>query len=671
MALKQADKAAGAKAGTGSKADPAVAEIRRDLRRGQFFRAYDRARAALETSPDDPILRLMAASALVLTGAVAEARETVAGFDRTLDRLAADHPAAADPAANPGAEALLEDAEAADLLGRIYRASWRELGDFEDLRRARDLELARFRRHGDLVAGATAAVLCRFLGERERAHELAHACLVAKPPRGGRDGAADFARALAAAEAALLLGKAEEADRQLAVAGELAVGEPARGVEARQHLRDLKGLGVAVPEALWTHFRPPEVVIFAGAPADLPGQAEAVLPPQAEAPLTEALERLLDELDASIGYCSLAAGADLLFVEAMLRRKAEVNAVLPFEEADFVAQRVRPCGERWVARYEAARKAVTSVTPVCQDLYLGNPVLLRFANQVIDGRARLHAAALDSAPTLVVVWDYLAEPLPGSPSDFMDHWGDPARLRILDLADLRESLPPDAPLPEGCAAGPGSAAGAVAPHEGPTQAVRAMLFADVVGYSTIQDHHLPAFWSLLQAVRDRLGDRLDPAVYIGSWGDALFIVTERAVELAGIAVGLTEAFEGIDARALGLPVRLRLRIGLHAGPVFAAEHPLSGEQVLYGGNVNRAARIEPITVPGRIYASEQFVALLTSEHSAAAVEARMTGEPPPPAWACRYRGDLSLAKNYGRQTVYEIAPPAAAGGGPRPAEARP
>lgn len=185
-----------------------------------------------------------------------------------------------------------------------------------------------------------------------------------------------------------------------------------------------------------------------------------------------------------------------------------------------------------------------------------------------------------------------------------------------------------------------------------------MLFADVVGYSTIQDHHLPAFWDFLQAVRDRLGSRLDPAVHVGSWGDALFIVTERAVDLAGIAVGLTEAFESLDARTLGLPVRLRLRIGLHAGPVFAAEHPLSGEQVLYGGNVNRAARIEPITVPGRIYASEQFVALLTSEHSAAAVEARMTGEPEPAAWTCRYRGELSLAKNYGRQTVYEIAPPA-------------
>ncbi len=632
-----------------------VAEVRHDLRRGQFFRAYDRARAALEATQaqgrDDALLRLLAATALVLTGAVAEARETAAAFDPLLDRLEPERPAAE-------AAALLDSPERAELLGRIYRASWRELGAFEDLRRARDLELGRFRRHRGLVEGATAAVLSRFLGETAGARELALACLAAAPGGEDEDGEAGFAGALAAAEANLLLGRAEEADRRLAEAGRLAAGEPARGVEARQHLRDLAGLGVQVPERLWAHFPPPEVVIFAGAPADRPGQKEAVLPPQAEAPLAEALDRLLGELTAPIGYCSLAAGSDLIFVEAMLRRGAEVNAVLPFEEADFVERRVRPCGTRWVERYEAARKAVADVTPVCQDLYLGNPVLLRFANQVIDGRARLRAAALDSAPILVAAWDYLAEPLPGSPSDFIDHWGDPARLRILDLADLRDSLPADAPLPADAETAASDAPAAPpSPGDGPTQAVRAMLFADVVGYSTIQDHHLPAFWSFLQAVRDRLGSRLDPAVHVGSWGDALFIVTEHAVELAEIAVGLTRAFEAVDARALGLPVRLRLRIGLHAGPVFTGDHPLSGEQVLYGGNVNRAARIEPITVPGRIYASEQFVALLASEHSAADAEARMTGEPAPAAWACRYRGELALAKNYGRQVVYEIAPP--------------
>lgn len=644
----------------------AVAAVRRDLAMGQFFRAYDRARAALEAAGDDPLLRLMEACALVQTGAVGEAREAVAGFDRTLDALDPEHPGRA-------AAPLLDDAEAAGLLGRVYRASWRELGDFHDLRRARDLELARFRRGGGLVEGATAAVLSRFLGEHGRARELALACLGGRERAAGRTKAsACFARALAAAEAALLLGRPEAADAELARAGRLAAEEPALGVEARRHLRDLAGLGIAVPEALWAHFRPPEVVIFAGAPADLPGQAEPVLPPQAEQPLAQALDRLLEELGASIGYCSLAAGSDLLFVEAMLRRGAEVDAVLPFEETDFVARRVRAHGERWVARYEAARGAVAGVTAVCHDLYLGNPVLLRFANQVIDGRARLRAAALDSAPTLIAAWDYLAEPLPGSPSDFIDHWGDPARLRILDLADLRDSLPADAPLPPGAEAG----SGAVAPPpeeagDRPVQAVRAMLFADVVGYTTIQDHHLPAFWRFLQAVRERLGARLAPAVFVGSWGDALFIVTEQAVALAGIAVGLTEAFETLDARALGLPVRLRLRVGLHAGPVFTGEHPLSGEQVLYGGNVNRAARIEPITVPGRIYASEQFVALLTSEHSAAAVEARMTGEPEPPAWTCRYRGELSLAKNFGLQAVYEIAPPAAADGAGARTEARP
>jgi anti-sigma regulatory factor (Ser/Thr protein kinase) len=99
-----------------------------------------------------------------------------------------------------------------------------------------------------------------------------------------------------------------------------------------------------------------------------------------------------------------------------------------------------------------------------------------------------------------------------------------------------------------------------------------------------------------------------------------------------------------------------MRIGLHAGPVFAGRHPLTGEAMVYGGNVNRAARIEPITLPGRVFASAPFVAWLTAQESAAEAEVRLEGGTYRPRYRCTYRGIVELAKRYGPQAVYEVDP---------------
>ena len=50
-----------------------------------------------------------------------------------------------------------------------------------------------------------------------------------------------------------------------------------------------------------------------------------------------------------------------------------------------------------------------------------------------------------------------------------------------------------------------------------------------------------------------------------------------------------------------------MRIGLHAGPVFEGIDAITGRPNFFGSRVNRAARIEPVTLPGHIYASQQFV----------------------------------------------------------------
>lgn len=73
-----------------------------------------------------------------------------------------------------------------------------------------------------------------------------------------------------------------------------------------------------------------------------------------------------------------------------------------------------------------------------------------------------------------------------------------------------------------------------------------------------------------------------------------------------------------------------LRIALHAGPVYEFQDPITGDRTYGGSHVNRAARIEPITPPGQVYASEGFAAL-------SAVRC-------PDSFVCEYAGQTPLAK---------------------------
>jgi class 3 adenylate cyclase len=96
-----------------------------------------------------------------------------------------------------------------------------------------------------------------------------------------------------------------------------------------------------------------------------------------------------------------------------------------------------------------------------------------------------------------------------------------------------------------------------------------------------------------------------------------------------------------DWIASGLERSLGIRIGLHAGPVWAvAFDPILGKPDFSGGNINRAARIEPITEVNQIYASDGFAALI-----------RLAGDP---GLRLDYVGSLPLVKRYGRQRLFRL-----------------
>ena len=658
------------------------------LDEGQNFLAHDTCREGLRAYPDSHKLAVFGAIALSQTGAVDEARRLLkpvldallvdAGPFLRLEECLKKAVGLAGQAGPDSLAAMVElaesletvrgrklgataDAETYTALARVFRESWMSTGDCHDLDLCAELQLRAFHTARNPRDGVDAATMALLRGDRNAARDLARQVEDKLRDQAGQEpGQPAYMRYRDLATlglAQLLLDEGEAATatfrRAAAVDG---AGYPVE-VNTLKKLELLLRGGVAVPAEIADLVRPPAVVVFTGHPLDAPGEGPH-FPPALEAAVRAEIARTLDEIDARIGYSSAACGSDLLFIEAMLERGAEVNVVLPFALDDFIAANVRYAGPRWEMRFRNALKLASTVTYATEERYLGHDMLYRFANQCLHGLATLRSGFLRANPTLLAVWDMMPGSLVGGAADFIDQWEDISRLRIIDLDGLLQQHPdlagdgPAFALPD---------LGGDAADEGEGRVIRSLLFCDIAGYSKLKEEHVPVFLDFLAELRRGLS-RLDAQpVAINTWGDAIFAVMPRAGDMAEFALTLQEAVERADAAlADRLPYPLSLRISLHAGPVFEAVDPICGRQNYYGSHINRAARLEPVTVIGHVYATQQFVAVLTAEQSALRSEAASRGEAFVERYVSEYVGVLSLAKDFGRQTVYHLrraAPP--------------
>ena len=171
--------------------------------------------------------------------------------------------------------------------------------------------------------------------------------------------------------------------------------------------------------------------------------------------------------------------------------------------------------------------------------------------------------------------------------------------------------------------------------------VRCMLFADVRGFSRLSEAQIPRFVQhVLQPLAtelDRFGSNIR---FRNTWGDGLYVVFDDIGAAAECAVSLQEAMERIDLVDAGLPGDLALRIGGHAGPVFAQLDPVTGRDCFYGVEVTRTARIEPGTPVGDVYVTDAFAALIALAR--------------PEGLGCQYVGPLPTAKGFGVLPLYAL-----------------
>lgn len=373
---------------------------------------------------------------------------------------------------------------------------------------------------------------------------------------------------------------------------------------------------------------PPSIIHYTGHLISPTGR----FPEHEEARVGEQIQELLELYNVGVGYGSLAAGADILFAENLLKRGADLHVVLPFDRDDFLKVSVLRCGPHWATRFEYCLNAARSVRMATDDAYLQDEQLFTYCSQIAMGLAILNARHMNAAVAQIGVWDGRThETLAGTEAD-LRQWnltGLPQHLMNSQGATFSEGLPANlAEVPR-----------AKRPANNQGRESKAMLFADVKGFSKLGDATLPVF---VEQIMGRLAkvtaQHKNQLHSINTWGDGIFAVFNNVAAAAECALAMQESMALIDRTALGLPEELSLRIGLHLGPVYLTLDPITQRETAIGAHVSRAARIEPITPEGCVYVTETFAAVL-------AISSKNE-------FACDYVGQTETAKNYGLMRMF-------------------
>jgi class 3 adenylate cyclase len=523
-----------------------------------------------------------------------------------------------------------------DLALRATSAEERE----HHLRRSTAAYGEAYRLTGGYWTGINAATLALISGDEAGAKALA-ASVRAQCLRTLEEQVADDYWLLATlGEAALVLGEQERAAEFYDRAAQSAGRRYADLQSSRRNARLILQWRNADATSIEAVLQIPRVVAFSGHMIDRPDRRLPRFPAEHEAAVAEAVRRNLDEVRAGFGYSSAACGADILFLEAMLERGAEVEVVLPYDREEFRHDSVafRPDGN-WSARFDAVLSRAARVVIASKQKLMAGGVSFEYANELVFGLATIRATQLETSLSCLAVWDRRAGDGAGGTASVVEHWQRAGHNpKIIDIGRIVaiESGAPIAPTSAGDAQ--------LAPREADRVAgskVLAMLFADAVGFSKLTEAEVPPFVRrFIGAIADLL-NRYSPHVLArNTWGDGLYFVFETVESAASYALDLSDLVSGTDWSEHGLPSDLSLRIALHAGPVYEEQDPITDRTSFFGTHVSRAARIEPITPPGRVYASEPFAAL------AAAHQAK--------GFHCEYAGQTPMAKGFGTFPTYSV-----------------
>ncbi|MCK5569959.1 MAG: hypothetical protein KAJ15_09595, partial [Spirochaetes bacterium] len=471
--------------------------------------------------------------------------------------------------------------------GRVYKDVLKKSGDIKYAYLSRDTYLRSFESLKEYYLGINASTMSYILGEKKKAEKIARQTIDIID----RQKEKDYWCLASLGEAYLILNDLSASIQFYKKAREEAHGNYGDLNSTYQQICFIEKYA-RVPVELLAIFKPPGIITFSGHMIDRADRKVPRFPDFAAGSVKKEIAIVLDELDAGIGYCSAACGADILFIEAMIERGAEVNVYLPFCAEDFLKTSVSYAGIEWEDRFFATLEK-TSVKYITEEGYFGNDSLFSFLNCVIMGMSIIRARLLLTEPELLVVLGSAAKhPKQGSTSELLSRWPYKEKIRIIDPTGLN---PP--------AAGSGKhkekAKSAEPPVAGiPTGVIHSMqciLFTEIIGPGKAAEERTPYFMhDILQAVSERL-KYLDGKPKIFSlWGDIMHAVFDGAKDTLEFASMLMDVILGTKWGFDDTEKSINIRTALHAGPVFIGIDPITEKHNAYGTQVDRAACMRSI-----------------------------------------------------------------------------
>src|SRR5262249_37104612 len=144
-------------------------------------------------------------------------------------------------------------------------------------------------------------------------------------------------------------------------------------------------------------------------------------------------------------------------------------------------------GANWGQRFWDAMQQATSVTVINEHYTAGGDVAHAYANLIQDGLALLRAQVLETALLPLVVWAGGQSDGPGDTASLVEHWR--SQGREPEVIPLTSSAMTVTCQPSQTATLPKALGFSdyTAPPTGFAEQIKAMLFADVVGYSKLME----------------------------------------------------------------------------------------------------------------------------------------------------------------------------------------
>ena len=173
--------------------------------------------------------------------------------------------------------------------------------------------------------------------------------------------------------------------------------------------------------------------------------------------------------------------------------------------------------------------------------------------------------------------------------------------------------------------------------------VAALRIIQANSFSRLGERELPLF---MREIMGRIGETLDAfgehVEFRNTWGDALYAIVDQPTVAARLALALQDRLADLPAGLVPEDGPAGMRIGLHFGPIYFGTDRITRSPLWYGGEVNRTARIEPVTPVGAVYCTEQFAAALHIDGGADCALVRLGRQP--------------LAKGFGEVELFRLDP---------------